>query len=428
MELLPTGVPQAQDRPMHAGDWICRCAEVQYRTLVQCPKCMKTNPGVLILDGSIRDDGPPKKKSRWDEDDVNFLVPGMKIRLGPGLTLSNGVAVPTAPLEQQRLVHIPANSKGCLIGRGGEHINKIRRQSGARIQLKHEDHETHATISILGTTQQVEMATQMIQEQLNSAGTRKIVEVPEDCIGETIGKGGCNLQAMSEKTGCKVKFIRATELDPTAPADKQICVIRGPADKIPVAEGLVMAKVIEVQQSHIAKRLKVQDDMREAIARQNAHNAAAAQMGAGPDGGGWSAASGWGAGPKGKGKGPSNASSSIFAMQDPKGGHGDKGGYPGKGAMAKGGKGKGKGKGGYSDMGDYAAMGGYADGGYASSSSELAAYDDWSGYGGGGGGMGGYHDVGAAAAMSSQPGKMSSVPAAFRTRSFQAKQGALTQG
>merc|ERR1712137_757519 len=74
----------------------------------------------------------------------------------------------------------------------------------------------------------------------------KWVDVPQDLVGWIIGPGGANLHDISEKTGCKLKFVKASELDSNAPAGKQVCCIRGPEESRPLAEELLMQKVAEV--------------------------------------------------------------------------------------------------------------------------------------------------------------------------------------
>lgn len=214
---------------------------------------------------------PPRKRSRWDDEPTHMQAGGMPVQLAPGLVLRNGVAVP-AQDEVLKKMPIPLSAKGGLIGRGGEHINRMRSDSHAHITVKHDDGDDMAIVSIKGSMAQVERAESLLTERLK-AGSRaqeweqRIIDVPKDCIGETIGHGGCNLQVMSDRSGCKVKFVMSQELDPNEEPGKQVCIIRGPPDRINMAEMLLNGRVAEVQQLHINKRLKEQEEQRVAMQR-----------------------------------------------------------------------------------------------------------------------------------------------------------------
>mmetsp|Transcript_12841 Transcript_12841/g.45470 ORF Transcript_12841/g.45470 Transcript_12841/m.45470 type:complete len:576 (-) Transcript_12841:54-1781(-) len=229
---------------------------------------------------------PPKKKSRWDDDDPTspsdpmaaFVTPGLhgcqQAMLAPGLVLRNGVAVPEEKYEKVRKLSIPLALKGTLIGRGGDNINKMRSESQADIRVKHEEGQEMALVTIKGTRQQVDAATALIQHLLTSPEAQvgapnqwetRTIEVAKDYIGETIGHGGCNLQTMSEKSGCKVRFVQACEVDPKEPTGKQVCLIRGPLEKLDFAESLLNDRVTEVQQIHVNKKIQAQDDHRVAL-------------------------------------------------------------------------------------------------------------------------------------------------------------------
>lgn len=174
---------------------------------------------------------PRRKKSRWDDEPPGQItVGGVPVELGfiPG----QGAAFSglLRPDEVMKKISIPLNTKGRLIGRGGEQINKMRGESQAYITVKHEDGDDMATVSLKGTRAQVEHAEVLIFECLKAGRPQeweqRVIDVPSHCIGETIGHGGCNLQQMSDRSGCKVKFIYACELDPNEEPGKQVCVIR----------------------------------------------------------------------------------------------------------------------------------------------------------------------------------------------------------
>lgn len=216
------------------------------------------------------DSGEPRRKknrNRWDDE--------------PPLTIG-GVPVEVANLPQPRhmtdasffgfvtggevtkKISIPLNAEGCIIGKGGEQINKMRSESQAKVNVKHQEGDEASTVTLQGSKAQVEHAEVLIFECLKSGrlkdGEHRIIDVPQNCIGETIGHSGCYLQQMSEQSGCNMKFSHAVEFDPNAEPGKQVCVIRGPPEKINMAEMLLNERIAEVQQKHISKQMKVQQE------------------------------------------------------------------------------------------------------------------------------------------------------------------------
>jgi len=160
-----------------------------------------------------------------------------------------------------KVLTIPAMHKGALIGKGGEAISAIRNASAAEIHIKHTEGESLVTVTICGSN--IELAEKLIGERLANSGRSveagwesKIVDVPQEFIGPTIGNGGCNLREMQERTGCRFKFIQASEVDPSAAAGKQVACIRGPPDKINAGEKALLEKVAEVQQQHAKRQFR----------------------------------------------------------------------------------------------------------------------------------------------------------------------------
>jgi hypothetical protein len=165
--------------------------------------------------------------------------------------------------------------KGAVIGTGGKVINKIRQESGAHCNIVDQEDSDVAVLSVKGTLLQVEVADKMVKETLafanrprweqqktadkpaekeeNWTKETKFIEVDKPLIAGVIGKGGCNLKEMGQESECKISFQLASEHDPSAPPDKQICVIKGFSEQVAVAERLVLAKVAEVKAKEDAK-------------------------------------------------------------------------------------------------------------------------------------------------------------------------------
>ena len=72
-------------------------------------------------------------------------------------------------------------------------------------------------------------------------------------MGQVIGAGGSNIHEMQEKSGCRIAFIKATELDESAPPGKQLARIKGPPEKVMLGEQVLLEKLEEVKQVRINK-------------------------------------------------------------------------------------------------------------------------------------------------------------------------------
>eukprot|EP00927_Polykrikos_kofoidii_P035570 TRINITY_DN30127_c0_g1_i2.p1 TRINITY_DN30127_c0_g1~~TRINITY_DN30127_c0_g1_i2.p1 ORF type:complete len:554 (+),score=127.85 TRINITY_DN30127_c0_g1_i2:116-1663(+) len=210
------------------------------------------------------------KRTRWDES-VDTLPPLLgtpdatsttqqQLNVAPGLTLKNGVTVWADAAKMLKELQIPSTQKGALIGRGGEFINLVRRESKAAVKVSHDDGEPITVVELKGRPEEVEKAETMINNRMteqSQPGVKwemKAIDVPKELIGDTIGQGGSNLHQMASMSECRIKFVQATEIEEGAEPGKQVCVIRGPPDKIAYAEFLLTEKVAEVQFAHEQKR------------------------------------------------------------------------------------------------------------------------------------------------------------------------------
>jgi len=203
-----------------------------------------------------------RRRSKWD-DQGDGIAPAIGVH--PGVTPAGAVGAglpmgpagtpqamqPAAPsLADVKVLTIPARQKGGLIGIGGESIARIRQASGANIKIDHKDGDQVATITITGN---IAVAEQLIQERLTEqyrdGWATKIMDVDPALVGALIGPGGSNLRNIFEATGCKIKFIQATEVDPTAPAGKQVASLRGPPERMHEGEEALLRSMQEVSQA-----------------------------------------------------------------------------------------------------------------------------------------------------------------------------------
>lgn len=184
---------------------------------------------------------------------------------------SGYVQVPGMPAGSVlKTITCTSNEKGAIIGAGGKQINKIRQDTGAHCTIESRGDTETSVLTIKGSIMQVEMADKMVQECLALSGKppweqnkpttfgKKFVEVPKEYIGSVVGKGGCCLKEMQTQSQAKITFQLATEHDPSAPPDKQTCVIQGTGEQMALAEQLVLAKVAEVSKGHNSFGTKAQ--------------------------------------------------------------------------------------------------------------------------------------------------------------------------
>jgi len=132
----------------------------------------------------------------------------------------------------------------------------------SEVKVSHSEGEALATITITGN---VALAEDLINQQLEQVRRPKsiqwevrLVDVPQELVGQTIGAGGSNLREMKDKSGCQIAFVQARDYDEAAPEGKQLARIKGPPEKVPDAERLLIEKVQEVQQIHLNKNMSRQ--------------------------------------------------------------------------------------------------------------------------------------------------------------------------
>uniref|UniRef100_A0A7R9ZXJ7 Uncharacterized protein n=1 Tax=Pyrodinium bahamense TaxID=73915 RepID=A0A7R9ZXJ7_9DINO len=119
------------------------------------------------------------------------------------------------PIHTDR-VEVPDECVGRVIGRGGEMINKICRDTGAKISSRK---GTGArTLLLSGSEKEVEEAKRLIEETIRErqgrgrAGHRdseqqsssRVVRIPDNLVGAFIGKGGDHIHRLSQATGCRI--------------------------------------------------------------------------------------------------------------------------------------------------------------------------------------------------------------------------------
>jgi len=137
---------------------------------------------------------------------------------------------------------VPHELIGMLIGRGGETIKDLKKESGARIDIAKEADEEGSTdrqVHITGPPECVEFAKKMIEDMLGKSresregkdGQRKsggrVIKVPTDMIGVLIGRGGETISKIQRESSARIEIHK----DDREALDRQV-TITGSADNI----------------------------------------------------------------------------------------------------------------------------------------------------------------------------------------------------
>jgi len=109
-------------------------------------------------------------------------------------------------------IDIPVEKVGLVIGKAGSMIREIQQSSGARLQLDSTGEPTRV-LRISGFGQSVEMAKARIEGLINqptfqsrSWKPTKSLQIPCECVGFVIGKGGETIKRISQETGCRMQI------------------------------------------------------------------------------------------------------------------------------------------------------------------------------------------------------------------------------
>ena len=130
-------------------------------------------------------------------------------------------------------VMIPNDRVGLVIGRGGETIKFIQATSGCHVQIQKENEmlpgQTQRKITLKGTPQQIEMATQIVQQKTSQGGAlggggggggghqggalSLDVKIPNDRAGTVIGRGGMTIKTIQAKNRVNVQIPKMADRD-----------------------------------------------------------------------------------------------------------------------------------------------------------------------------------------------------------------------
>lgn len=157
------------------------------------------------------DEPGPKKLATTNVPDINTFTPN------PGM---QGAGV------MSETMRLPDDLVGLIIGRAGENIMRMQRETGCRIQITQSipgTNERPCTLS--GTPEQIEVCKNMLSEivarskagtltnnayNVVDSGVEKSIEIPipADKCGLIIGKGGETIKMLQQSLGVKMLLIQ----------------------------------------------------------------------------------------------------------------------------------------------------------------------------------------------------------------------------
>jgi far upstream element-binding protein len=167
------------------------------------------------------------------------------------LKASSGYGHEASGDEVHETIQVPNALVGSLIGRGGENIQTIQRNSGCHVQIgRAEDQPPSAPdrpVSLRGTPQSVQLAKQEIDRVLGErqqrdqqqsqqrgpggggmggggmgGGESLSLKVPNQQVGLIIGKAGTTIRGIQERSGANLQIPAAADVDD--PANRTICI------------------------------------------------------------------------------------------------------------------------------------------------------------------------------------------------------------
>ncbi|KAJ6798433.1 far upstream element-binding protein 1-like isoform X1 [Iris pallida] len=129
-----------------------------------------------------------------------------------------------------RKIEVPNNKVGVLIGKAGETIRNLQRNSGAQIQITRDaqadPNSSTRPVELVGTLEQINKAERLIKDVIAEAeaggspaliaqghgatpGGSEVheIQVPNEKVGMIIGKGGETIKTLQTSTGARIQLI-----------------------------------------------------------------------------------------------------------------------------------------------------------------------------------------------------------------------------
>ncbi|NWI93618.1 TDRKH protein, partial [Pitta sordida] len=140
-------------------------------------------------------------------------------------------------------LRVPRRALKHLIGHRGNTINRLRRQTGAQIEVEEQEEEEEALVQFWGSPAQVCHARAAVQRLVaESAPVAEELRVPWRAVGRIIGRGGETVRGICRSSGARVECLRDhnSKLDPV-----QVVQLSGTRKEVEAAKRLILEKLSE---------------------------------------------------------------------------------------------------------------------------------------------------------------------------------------
>lgn len=112
----------------------------------------------------------------------------------------------------EEIMNVPSELMGKIIGKGGQTVNTLQDDSGARISV---DKDDNTKVHLRGSSECVDRARQLIEELLAGGSyvwfgeedwTEETVGVPPQMLGKMFGRGGESVKKLKEASGAEITW------------------------------------------------------------------------------------------------------------------------------------------------------------------------------------------------------------------------------
>uniref|UniRef100_A0A0E0I6H7 K Homology domain-containing protein n=1 Tax=Oryza nivara TaxID=4536 RepID=A0A0E0I6H7_ORYNI len=201
---------------------------------------VQSNESSAKVDEPVATENSDAAPAEASVDAVNGKVPPTEdSQMGSGEKPAAEAAVTEAPpqegggapgQETSRIINVPNNKVGVLIGKSGETIRNLQMNSGAKIQIT-KDAEADAnaptrSVELVGTLESIDKAERLIKNviaEADAGGSPALIArgfgsgqsgseqfemlVPDNKVGLIIGKGGETIKTLQTRSGARIQLI-----------------------------------------------------------------------------------------------------------------------------------------------------------------------------------------------------------------------------
>lgn len=177
-------------------------------------------------------------------------MPGMAHQMSPssgGVERRSGPPPPRSGQPPATAMVVDEEMIGKIIGRGGEVVKLLQRDSGARIDVaKGVDQSGKRNVFISGSQASIDKAKQMIEDVLKQAkdpekaGGPTIIKISLEQIGKLIGRGGDVIRDMERESGARLDIRR--DVNATDSEERQVH-ISGAMEAVEYARKMVVERL-----------------------------------------------------------------------------------------------------------------------------------------------------------------------------------------